>query len=437
MEGTYAWAKVEGAAAFTRVTLSDRNTGDRQWKQELHRKMWQALNDIQPQVVVVPGWAAPDALSALAWCVHNKTQAVVMSESTAWDERRVSWKEWLKNRLVKLTAAGLAGGTPHADYLVQLGMPHERIFLGYDVVDNGYFAAKAAEVRSWKMGDGSGKKAWGGGQRSEGGKLKSETGGLRPVGNPTPHPDPLPDRGGEGGEAENGKLPAANFPLPTGPFFLASARFIEKKNLPRLLQAYARYRALAGNAEMRKSESGCPSTLNPQPSTALWDLVLLGDGPLRSAICDLRSALGLEACVHLPGFKQYDELPEYYARAGVFLHASTTEQWGLVVNEAMASGLPVLVSNRCGCAQDLVKENVNGFTFDPYNTEQMAELMVRVSDSGFPLADFGAASARIISEWGPERFAAGLKDAVDCALKIGPVKPTLLQRLILKAMLVK
>jgi glycosyltransferase involved in cell wall biosynthesis len=47
------------------------------------------------------------------------------------------------------------------------------------------------------------------------------------------------------------------------------------------------------------------------------------------------------------------------------VHASTTEQWGLVVNEAMAAGLPVLVSDRCGCAPDLVEVGVNGFTFDP------------------------------------------------------------------------
>jgi hypothetical protein len=47
----------------------------------------------------------------------------------------------------------------------------------------------------------------------------------------------------------------------------------------------------------------------------------------------------------------------------------------------------------------------------------------------------GAASREIISNWGPERFASGLKQAVECALKAGPVKPSLLQRLLLKALL--
>ena len=103
-------------------------------------------------------------------------------------------------------------------------------------------------------------------------------------------------------------------------------------------------------------------------------------------------------------------MPAYYGLASAFVHASTTEQWGLVVNEAMASGLPVLVSNRCGCAPDLVQEGVNGFTFDPYNVEQLAQLMLKISAfQTFSLSTFGAASRRIIADWGPERFASGLR----------------------------
>ena len=60
--------------------------------------------------------------------------------------------------------------------------------------------------------------------------------------------------------------------------------------------------------------------------------------------------------------------------------------------------------------------------------------MFRISDLRFPISDFGDASRRIISEWGPDRFANGLKQAVECALRVGPVKPTWLQRLILRAL---
>jgi len=133
----------------------------------------------------------------------------------------------------------------------------------------------------------------------------------------------------------------------------------------------------------------------------------------------------------LPGFRQIGELPRFYAGAGCFIHASTTEQWGLVVNEAMACGLPAIVSERCGCARDLVKDGVNGFRFDPWNVEQLAALMTKVAAPGFPRADFGEASRRIVADFGPERFARGLKAAASHAVKKGAHRPSLLDRLIL------
>jgi len=368
MEDIYAWSKVQGAAAFTRITLTGRDTGDHQWKRELKGKMWPALDKIKPEVVVINGWASADALSALEWCVEMNTPAVIMSESTIWDEPRVFWKEWIKGRLVKLCSAGLAGGGAHVDYLTRLGLTPDKIFTGYDIVDNDYFTVKTAETRN---------------QKSE---IRNQ--------------HKLPER-----------------------YFLSSARFIEKKNLFRLIKAYAQYRKLA---EKRGKEN---------PKSKIWDLVLLGDGPLRSSILDLRSSLGLEACVHLPGFKQYDELPVYFGLASVFVHASTTEQWGLVVNEAMASGLPVLVSNRCGCAQDLVQNGVNGFIFEPCNLDELAQLMLKVSALDFPLSDLGSASHRLISAWGPDRFATGLRDAVAMALQSPRPHVRVLDRLLLHLLL--
>src|ERR1035441_8598070 len=159
------------------------------------------------------------------------------------------------------------------------------------------------------------------------------------------------------------------------------------------------------------SQDSSDTALSSSPVVP-WSLVLLGDGPLRSALNSQLSTLNLHSHVLLPGFKQYPDLPVYYGLASAFIHASTTEQWGLVVNEAMASGLPVLVSNRCGCATDLVQEGKNGFTFDPCNVEQLAQLMAKIS--AFQLSSllaFGDASRQIISNWGPERFAHGLKEA--------------------------
>ena len=141
--------------------------------------------------------------------------------------------------------------------------------------------------------------------------------------------------------------------------------------------------------------------------------MLLGDGALRSAVESRIARPDLAGSVVLAGFRQYDELPAWYGLASAFVHASTTEQWGLVVNEAMASGLPVLVSNRCGCAPDLVEDGVNGFTFDPYDVEALAGLMQRVAAmTDERRAAMGRAGQRIIADWGPERFADGLMQAV-------------------------
>src|SRR5206468_7085469 len=178
------------------------------------------------------------------------------------------------------------------------------------------------------------------------------------------------------------------------------ARFIEKKNLSTLIEAYAKYR--------RRSEIA---------AKVPWDLVLLGDGPLRETLSSQVSTLYLNEHVHLPGFEPYDELPVYYALANAFVHASTTEQWGLVVNEAIASGLPVIVSNRCGCVPELV--NGNGFTFDPTNEHEFnARLLEMASLSDEERKHLGDNSYRIAANFAPERFGEGLKRAASVAMEV-------------------
>jgi glycosyltransferase involved in cell wall biosynthesis len=183
-------------------------------------------------------------------------------------------------------------------------------------------------------------------------------------------------------------------------YFLASARFIEKKNLSALIEAYAEYR--------RRSEIA---------AKVPWDLVVLGDGPLRETLNSQLSTLNLNEHVHLPGFKPYDELPVYYELANALVHASTTEQWGLVVNEAIASGLPVIVSDRCGCVPELI--NGNGFTFDPTNEHELtARLLEMASLSIEERKRLGDNSYRIAANFGPERFGEGLERAASVAMGV-------------------
>jgi glycosyltransferase involved in cell wall biosynthesis len=274
-----------------------------------------------------------------------------MSESARRDESRTRWKEAIKRRIAGLYSAAIVGGERHVEYLSELGMPRERIFTGYDVVDNHYFRQKAEEIRSQTL------------------EVRQK--------------HALPEN-----------------------YFLASARFVEKKNLARLVQAYAEYRrrweVRSGNSEVR--DDGAP-----------WDLVLLGDGPLRATLNSQLSTLNLNAHVHLPGFRPYNELPAYYALAKAFVHASTTEQWGLVVNEAVASGLPVIVSSRCGCAPELV--NGNGVTFDPTDDDELAtRLLEMASLSDEERKHLGNNSYLIAANFAPERFGEGLERAATVAM---------------------
>jgi glycosyltransferase involved in cell wall biosynthesis len=140
--------------------------------------------------------------------------------------------------------------------------------------------------------------------------------------------------------------------------------------------------------------------------------------------------LGLEGAVLMPGFKQYDELPAYYGLAGAFVLGSTEEQWGLVVNEAMAAGLPVLVSRRCGCAPELVRDGENGFTFDPHDASGLAVLMTEMAADADARAAMGRASRRTISHWAPETFGLNLWKAAGAAMALPRPGHTLASRLL-------
>jgi glycosyltransferase involved in cell wall biosynthesis len=349
-----SWGAPESSPRFDKLSLFPEATEKYPVKAKLRRAFWSLLEQAKPDVVAINGWNNFGSLIAVNCCLRRRIPMIVMSESARQDEPRTWWKEMIKRRIVDVYSAALVGGQRHVEYLVELGMPRERIFTGYDVVDNEYFRQNAQEVRSQKA------------------EVRKQY-GLR----------------------EN--------------YFLASARFIEKKNLPRLISAYAEYRR---RSEVRNQKSDVSEKKTP------WDLVLLGDGPVKTDLCRLISDLRLHQHVQLPGFKPYDELPVYYALANAFVHASAAEQWGLVVNEAIASGLPVIVSDRCGCAPELV--NGNGFTFDPTNEHELAaRLLEMTSLSDEERKHLGDNSYRIAANFAPERFGEGLERAAGVAME-GP-----------------
>ncbi|NBC16191.1 MAG: glycosyltransferase [Bacteroidetes bacterium] len=334
-EATYAWRQEDAATAFRREQVFPESQFEAIDPRRMHRGVVAALDRLQPDAVAINSYSLPDARAALWWARQHRRVAILMSDSKADDAPRSAWREALKQQIVQAFDAALVAGTPQRAYYASLGLPEACIFTGYDVVDNAFFAEGAARARQ--------------------------------------HPEAVRHLPGLADDT---------------PFFLASNRFIPRKNLGTLLRAYAAYR---------------------QRATQPWRLVLLGDGPERARLEALAADV---AGVTFAGFRQVEELPAYYGLAAVFVHPARRDQWGLVVNEAMASGLPVLVSTGAGCAHDLVQDGENGFRFDPEDPEALAELMRRMASAEADLDAMGQRSRQIIRRWSPEVFAERLWAAV-------------------------
>ena len=178
-------------------------------------------------------------------------------------------------------------------------------------------------------------------------------------------------------------------------YILASCRFIAKKNLPDLVTAYAELVA----------------TSNQE----LPDLLILGDGETRQAIEKAARDGDVETRVHLPGYRGYVDLPAFYALAELFVHVSTVEQWGLVINEAMSAGTPVLASEPCGATRTLIEDGTNGIVVEPTRAGILAGLSRFFSYTEKQQAALASAAATVIADWGPKRFGSGMKAAMESA----------------------
>ena len=175
----------------------------------------------------------------------------------------------------------------------------------------------------------------------------------------------------------------------TVPYFLFVGRILRRKGLESLLRAYASYRTACGAGP--------------------WGLVVVGGGPG----AEMAGHAGPTDGISFVGPCFGPELCESYARAGALVVPSLRDPWSLVVNEGMASGLPVLVSQGCGCARTLVQEGENGWTFEAGDWATLARLMARMA--ALPAerrVEMGRRSAEVISQWGLARFVNGVEMAL-------------------------
>ena len=210
----FAVLEVATAAShgYQRVSLFEGRDARSVRPDEVRRALHRILKAIQPDVVCINGYASAMSFAGLQWCRENQRPAVVCSESNAFDQRRSVPKEFFKRHVLRNCSAGLAGGTPQAAYLANLGVAPKRVFTGYDVVDNEHFAVGAESAR------------------------------------------------------ERDRVLRMTLDLPPK-YFVACARFTEKKNHALLINAYADYRSLAESAD------GALREQRPLGVCCCWEMV--------------------------------------------------------------------------------------------------------------------------------------------------------------------
>lgn len=181
-------------------------------------------------------------------------------------------------------------------------------------------------------------------------------------------------------------------------YFIFVGRLVREKGIFELLSAYA-------NLERNlRADIG---------------LVFVGDGPCRQEL--EKASLSISpGAIEFAGFAQREQLGAYYALSEALILPTYTDTWGMVVNEAMACGLPVIVSRAAGCATDLVRENWNGALVDPRDAAGLEQAMSRLALQPDLCRTMGTHSAKHIYEYSPEKWSNSVAQVIQViAPKIG------------------
>lgn len=170
--------------------------------------------------------------------------------------------------------------------------------------------------------------------------------------------------------------------------FVYSAKLVERKDPMTLMRAYEQL-----------------------PDRARASVLFLGDGVLRQPLEAYARDQGLTG-VHFAGFVNQSELPKYYGMSDVFVLPSLYEPRGAVINEAMACGLPVIVTDRCGSIGDIVREGENALIYPAGDSRALSRSMARLLDDPSLREQMAQRSREIIGTWTFARGVEGVKAAL-------------------------
>ena len=326
---------------------------------------------------IVVGWYLKCFRQAVRACRRAGIPVLVRGDSQlrtprAWPKRLAM--EVRQRWLLRQFDGFLSVGQRHKEYLRHFGVPARKIFSVPHFVDNAWFAAKAAEVSD---------------PQSEIGNRKSE---IR-----------------------------KKWGIPKDAFcVLFCGKFISKK---RPLDLVAAARILTAKiAKNAKDTSKRPIHLLFVGSSELGaelragcDVVFDAERPVEkqkfedSQLSTLNSQLPTAS---FAGFLNQSELPAAYVAADVLVLPSEGETWGLVVNEAMACGLPAIVSDPVGCAPDLINEGKTGFTFPMGDSMTLAVKLAALRQMKAEGHDFAPALSAKLRSYSVEAAVAGTLHAV-------------------------
>ena len=181
------------------------------------------------------------------------------------------------------------------------------------------------------------------------------------------------------------------------PIILYASKLTDRKRPMDLLQAFERLKSRAA-------------------------LIFVGDGKLRQPMERWAKERGVNA-VHFLGFKNQTELPRYYAASDLFVLPSSYEPWGLVVNEAMCLGLPIITTSDVAAAWDLVRHGENGFVYSTGDLEALAHHIDDVLASPDKRRAMGRRSVEMIHPWNHDACVEGMLRALQHMAGSGPAQP--------------
>lgn len=141
-------------------------------------------------------------------------------------------------------------------------------------------------------------------------------------------------------------------------------------------------------------------------------LVIIGDGPLQKNVMEAKEK---DRRIEYRRFVPHEELPNYYHAADLLILPSTYEAWGLVINEAMNAGLPIITTGNVGAAGEIVHDSRNGYIIDPDDSDAISEKITDLCRDPEKRRRMGRESKEIIRNWGIEKAIAGFAEAAAIA----------------------